>query len=133
MIHTFKFYTKKGERLGIFLNTNEEKSTIKVIKCSLDDQFCKKDARYAALWGHTRAGEIVHPQIIEYDGILSNKEFFQFCKRIFCEMKTVTRLAQYTFLIGPEKTKILDIKEHRKLGSRYEYQVSLVHDEKELK
>lgn len=83
-IKTYKFYTSKGERLGIFLDND----SIVVIRCSLKDQFCKKTARN--LFSIYKLGHGYTPEVYKFDHSLNGKEFFDWCKDKYY-IKTETR------------------------------------------
>lgn len=78
-MNTYKFYTKKGERLASFLDGD----TITLYKCSLEDQFCRKAIRTAhnlrqtaiTIKGNT---ETLHPEIIKFDAPLDSASFFKY-------------------------------------------------------
>lgn len=83
-IKTYKFFTQKGERLGIFLDND----SIVVIRCSLKDQFCKKTAR--DLFSIYKLGQGYTPEVYKFDHSLNGKEFFDWCKDKYY-IKTETR------------------------------------------
>jgi hypothetical protein len=97
-IQTYKFYTSKGERLGIFLDNDR----IVVIRCSLKDQFCKKTAR--DLFQISKLGADYNPESYKFDHALTGKEFFQWCKDKFY-IKTETKgECMITWLVNKAKT-----------------------------
>lgn len=87
-MQTYKFYTKKNERLAIFLNEKE----LVVFKCSLQDNFSKKVAREAfAEYLRNKiegTGCKYNPKVIPLEKELSGKEFYIHCKENFRQIKT---------------------------------------------
>lgn len=106
-MNTYKFYTKKGERLAAFLDDN----TVTIYKCSLDDQFCRKAVRTAH---HLRqptittkgVTETLHPEVITFDTPIDSKAFFTYLKARFYlkRYKTITKVVPdfYKDLTSPK-------------------------------
>jgi hypothetical protein len=102
-MQTYKFYTKKGERLAAFLDNSGEKSTIRIYRCSLEDQFNKKKIRAVDHILTTEGRAIYdrtsyHPEIINFQNKLSGKEFFQYLSSRFFQIKTEYARAVNTVL-----------------------------------
>lgn len=108
-MQTYKFYTKKGERLAAFLDNTGEKSTISIYRCSLEDQFNKKKIRevdyFMTTLGTLKYKEIAyHPEVINFENKLSGKEFFQYLASRFFQVKIEYARAVNTVLIrGTER------------------------------
>ena len=83
-MQTYKFYTKKGERLAIFLRNTQTASQIEVYRCSRKDAFRKKTAR-DAFNGIPQEGMTFHPEIFPMDKALTGKEFYQWCVDNYCQ------------------------------------------------
>lgn len=108
-MQTYKFYTRKGERLAAFLDNSGEKSTIRIYRCSLEDQFNKKKIRtvdyFAQSKGSTHLdGVFYHPEVIQFENKLSGKEFFQYLASRFFQIKEeYTRCINTILKRGTEK------------------------------
>lgn len=111
-IRSFKFYTKKGERLGIFLRNNDGgTSQIEVYRCSLADQFSKKVARQA--FEETFKDTNIHysPTITKFPNQLTGKEFYAWCEDNYWKRRKVIEKAEYTYLKKGDKVgKVLGVK-----------------------
>ena len=98
-MQTYKFNTKKNERLAIFLNKDE----LVVFKCSLQDNFSKKVARAAFeeyLMSRTFGTECkFNPKVIKLERELSGKEFYIHCKENFRQIKTTPLPGKGKFFI----------------------------------
>ena len=91
-MQTYKFYTRKGERLGIFLrrlgsddsSLSSSSAQIEVYRCSKKDVFKKKVAR-DAFNGVPQAIEKFHPETIPVDKNMTGREFYQWCVDHYCQ------------------------------------------------
>lgn len=108
-MQTYKFYTRKGERLAAFLDNSGEKSTIRIYRCSLEDQFNKKRIRTVDFFNTEEGvtelnGTYYHPEVIHFESKLSGKEFFQYLASRFFQIKEeYTRCINTILKRGTEK------------------------------
>lgn len=116
-MQTYKFYSKKGERLAIFRRdfTNGT-CAIEVYRCSLSDRFTRRDAQLAIASGVTTNGEKCKPTVYQFPKILSNKEFFTFCEQNFFVKKQQMCSAEVTKLVKGKKEIIIDAVIKPKMG-----------------
>lgn len=114
MIHTNVFYTKKGERLACFLDHTEDgNSLISVYRCSLDDQFNKKQI----LAAHLTKDPSYHPVVYKFDVMLTNKQFFEFLEGQYYRKKEMFMKAKVCLLKCKTKVKYLDVSLFRKMDA----------------
>ena len=81
---TYRYYTKKGERLAIFaLPNNGRITSIYVLKCSTHDQFHKKIARTAfrEYMENNKQHKDYHFQEIPVDMEANYISFLSFCRK----------------------------------------------------
>lgn len=108
-MQTYKFYTKKGERLAIFNNFDE----IIVFRCSKHDQFSRKVARRAFIdyISNERGLPLsFHPEVFKVDINMSGKEFYEWCSQMYYQKKRYVLPASYDYLIN--KPKSININKH---------------------
>lgn len=121
-MNTYNFYTKKGERLAAFLlKHTDEGSVAYIYRCSLQDPFNKKAIRKAFMTSSPLIqvkgkSEELHPEIIKFGKVLSNKEFYKYLSDRY--YRKVPRLcaSRATFLVQKNKQILLDIAVSNKLS-----------------
>jgi hypothetical protein len=99
-MQTYKFHTKKGERLAIFLHNGK----VVIFRCSKDDQFSRKVARRAFYEYEYGIGSEYHPEVIEAPEIKTGTDFFNWCKSRYYVKTKATLPAVHQYLVRPFAT-----------------------------
>lgn len=124
---TYKFHSKKGERLAIFYD-----GKIHIYRCSLDDQFNKKfirenfgkkvelDSEPKTFWEHLKTAfgwkkkTTLHPEIIDLPG-LSRQGFLEWCRKRYYLREEREQKAKYTYLKRGTEIRNIKVKPLRKM------------------
>lgn len=101
---TYRYYDKKGRRLTIGAEQEGSSVIIKVITCSLDDQFCKRVGREAL---SSADGDFDITLYEIPNSLLTIKSFLLWCDENFYKKRLLSTRAENEVLYSPKTRKMV--------------------------